>query len=489
MPAARVRPGDIEPVRSRSLHMIAMAALVALVPARASMAQSPSAPRRDPDAFVNQQRTVDERVRRDIDEQLGASAHNAFDWGGWYSSYLFLYDDGVESSRTFRRSDLRVWGRLTLDDGAHEFYVRPRASYLDFNSGDSYDGNDNDLEGPNLERGYYRLDLARAFRGGTGARNRNLLITIGRDVVRFGNGVTLSAPLDHVSLLGTIGDWSLEALAGRSVGSTQEFDLSRSATRSHRDFLGAQLRYRRPEKHDPFLYVLYQKDRNSERTWRPLQRFDYDSLYTGIGSTGELVRRLRYETEFVIEAGESYGDRRFLKPNDILAYAFQAQLEYLFPGERRTRASVEYLFGSGDGDRVLSPTNSIGGNTRDFDDSGFVAFGFRDTGLAFAPRYSNLHMWRAGGSFYPWPKDRLLAQLELGADAYLFHKHHGDGAVSDPTADLRSGYLGWEVDCYANWQVTHDLAWTTRLGAFFPGSAFDDRTTRTFLLMGMTWSF
>ena len=40
-----------------------------------------------------------------------------------------------------------------------------------------------------------------------------------------------------------------------------------------------------------------------------------------------------------------------------------------------------------------------------------------------------------------------------------------------------------------NWRVDADLAWTARLGAFFPGKAFSDRTTRTVLLVGMTWSF
>jgi hypothetical protein len=61
--------------------------------------------------------------------------------------------------------------------------------------------------------------------------------------------------------------------------------------------------------------------------------------------------------------------------------------------------------------------------------------------------------------------------------------------VSDITATEQSGYLGWEMDYYANWQVTNDLFWTVRSGVFFPGSAFSDQTTRTFVLTGFTWSF
>jgi len=65
----------------------------------------------------------------------------------------------------------------------------------------------------------------------------------------------------------------------------------------------------------------------------------------------------------------------------------------------------------------------------------------------------------------------------------------GAAAVSDPTATVQSGYLGWEIDVFANWEITSDLFWTTRYGLFFPGQAFEDRTTRTFLLVGVTWSF
>jgi hypothetical protein len=37
--------------------------------------------------------------------------------------------------------------------------------------------------------------------------------------------------------------------------------------------------------------------------------------------------------------------------------------------------------------------------------------------------------------------------------------------------------------------LTSDLAWTARFGSFFPGKAYSDRTTRTFVLVGVTYSF
>ena len=453
--------------------------------------QDPTPP--DPASFINQQRAADERVRQEFDAQMSTAAEAAFDWGGWYSLNFFAFDDGVESSRTLRRHDLRLWGRLTLDRGAHEFFARTRLSFLDFNTGESYDGNDDDVEGPNLERGIYRFDLRNAL-GATGSllpvpSDANVILAAGRDLVQFGTGMTLATPLDHVALTMSYRDWELTTVAGKTVGSSDDFDLSRNSTRARRNFLGGELRYLGWERHRPFAYALWQRDHNRDEWRATWQNYDYDSSHVGLGSVGQLSDRVRYETEWVFQEGRGYGHRRFLKTNEVEAWAWRNELEYLARGDHKARASIEYLFGSGDPDRLTSPTNSLGGNRFDFSDSSFIGFGFRDTGLAFAPRYTNLHMWRVGGSFYPWPLDERLRRLEVGTDWYLYQKHHASAAISDPTAAVGSGYLGWEMDYYLNWRVTSDLAWTARLGAFFPGDAFEDRTTRTFFLLGMTWSF
>ena len=445
---------------------------------------------RDPDAFLNRQRAIEADLVQRYDAEIGEAGRTVFDWGGWFSSNIMIFDDGVKHSRTFRRHDLRLWGRLTIDDGAHQFYARTRLSFLDFNSGDSYDGNDNDVEGPNLERGIYQFDLAKALRAdGLATPKLNLIVTAGRDLVTFGDGLTLSTPLDHVALRGITPDFDLRVLAGKTVGSSEDFDRSRTATRTRRNFIGGELRYTAPERHEPFVYVLWQRDQNREAIPALLRSFDYDSFYFGLGSTGQLRKGWRYATELVYETGTNYGHRALFSRQDVEAWAFRVELEHLFPGDHRGRASVEYLFGSGDSDRFASPTNTIGGNVGDRTDNSFIAFGYRDTGLSFAPRVTNLHMGRIGASFYPWPNDAELDRLEIGTDWYVFHKHHRDGAVSDPTADLRSGYLGWEMDYFLNWRVTADFAWTARLGAFFPGQAFSDRGTRMFALVGLTWSF
>lgn len=147
------------------------------------------------------------------------------------------------------------------------------------------------------------------------------------------------------------------------------------------------------------------------------------------------------------------------------------------------------MFASGDGDRLLSPTNARGGNYGDRHDTSFVGFGFRNTGLAAAPVRSNIHIWRVGGGLAPLEKIELCRDLEIGTDWFLYHKHHRRGAISDPTAGQFSGYVGWEMDYYVNWRVASDLSWTMRWGAFFPGDAYQDGSMRSFLFTGITWSF
>ena len=482
--------------RRRASAGLATALLLAAGVTSVAFAQDRSAPR-EADPFLQQQRALDRRIDALLAEEDIPARDVFFDYGGWYSAHLLVFDDGVDDDRTLRRHDLRLWSRLTLEGGAHQFFLRVRGSYIDFNTGDAYDGNDDDWEGPNLDRGYYRLDLASALGDPVDRRPpaRNLVLQAGRDLVQLGTGLTLSEPLDHVSLTLSNPRWRLLGLAGQTIGSSADFDQARTADRTNRALFAAELRYQGLDRHEPFAYVLAQRDHQRELRPAFMQAYDYDSLYVGVGARGELLPRLSYRTEWVYETGTSHAERSCWRDTPIRAWAASAELEYFWPGPRRARASLGYVFGSGDADRTLSPTDSGGAPgdgcllSADRTDSSFVGMGYRNTGLALAPRYSNLHVWRAGASAYPWAAHRRWRDLQLGTDWFLFHKHQRAGAISDPTADLGSGYVGWEMDYYANWAVTSDLVWTLRTGLFFPGDAYSDRGPRTSVMLGAVWSF
>jgi hypothetical protein len=449
------------------------------------------APTGPTDAFLARQRALERENDLKLRRDLPMAQKVRVDWGGWYNSYFFLFDDGINSSRTLRQNELRLWASFNADQGIHEGYVRMRMTYNDWNAGDAYTPNEDDLDGPNLERGWYKFDIAKALRGyGAYDAPFDLSIKIGRDLVYAGTGYAIDLPLDHVMLQGEWLDFETTFVVGKTPASTENIDRSRSvADHSNRNFWIIEEKYKGFDRHEPFVYVAWQSDHTSEDPPDYLQNYDYDSRYFGFGSQGELVDNLRYGTEWVIERGHSFGNRRFRHRDEIKAWGFDQRLDYFFHHKTKPVLSFEYMFASGDADRLGSPTDAQGGNRDDYVDNSFVGFGFRDTGLSFAPRLSNLHLWRLGASFRPFPEVEAAKELELGTDWYVYAKHHADAAVSDALADRQSGYLGWEMDYYANYRIVSDLSWTVRFGSFFPGKAFTDRTTRTFLLTGITWSF
>ncbi|MBX3394388.1 MAG: alginate export family protein [Phycisphaerae bacterium] len=450
------------------------------------------APRSDlGSAFLERQRALERENQRRLQESLPAAQKFRVDYGGWFNTYFYMFDDGIESSRTLRQYEGRLWLSFSADEGIHEGYARMRATYNDWNHGDNFFPNHDDLDGPNLERGWYVFDVAKALR-----RDERfdlpveLKFKIGRDLVYAGTGFAIDLPLDHVMIQGEVLHFETTYIAGRTPASTENIDRSRPvADHSNRVFHIIETRYKGWSQHEPFVYVAWQDDHTSEDPPDLLQQYRYDSRYIGWGSTGELIENLRYSSEWVLERGKSYNDQRFMKRSEIKAWGFDQRLDYYFRHRMKPVISAQWMFASGDADRLGSPTNAKGGNRGDHVDNSFVGFGFRDTGLALAPRLSNIHVWRAGGSFRPFPESRFTRDLELGNDFYVFYKHHADAAISDTLADVQSGYLGWEMDYYANWRLTNDLAWTVRFGSFFPGRSFSDQTTRTFLLTGITWSF
>lgn len=446
--------------------------------------------------FINQQRQYEEAVRLQLDRELPASQKVLVDWGGWFSSYVFNFEDGTKE-RTVWREDLRLWGSLSADEGIHQGYVRMQMAYDGWNHGTSYTGEDHDWDFPRLDRGWYQLDLAKMLRKKAGLDVPiDLSVKIGREYAMWGTGYALSMPLDMIQINGGIGPLKIDGLLGRTIHSWDNLDTSRPRPGlSNRYFYGVQTRWTGFARHEPFVYYLWQKDhQNDGDPVLKLQSWRYNSNYLGVGSRGQLFRNWRYSGEIVYENGDSYGNRAITNKDKICAYGWDAQLDYLAPWKTRPVFSLEYMFASGDPDRLFSPSNAVGGNRSGTKDTGFNAFGYRNTGLSFAPDLSNIHIWRAGASFFPLERHRceLLRRLQPGADFFLYHKNKRDAAVSDPLADEQSGFLGWEMDYYVNWRLTSDLAWTIRYGNFFPGAAFSERGEqgyRYFFLTGLTWSF
>jgi hypothetical protein len=410
-------------------------------------------------------------------------------WGGWLDYYAFHYDDGIQSSRFVQRPSLALWTRLRLDDGAHEIFARARLRYTWFERGDEID-RQQDWWGPNFDQAWYQIDVNKAFRLGSPSDPLQLKSRIGRQTVVFGTGYTLDMPMDAVLLDMGIYDLRAQMLFGNTFGSYPNIDASEAVdSHSNRYFYGVQLSYEGWDKHVPFMYALWNHDRTDERPQDWFQEYNYDSFYLGFGARGELMPNLHYWAEGVLESGHSYGDGAFLESDYIESWGWDIGIEKRWTVPTNPRVIAEYMFASGDPDRLYSPTNAVGGNAGDRKDSSFVGFGLRDTGIAAALLNSNLHVWKAGAAFSPLERYKLFRDLEIGTNWFLYCKHHSRGAISDPTADQFENYVGWEMDYFLNWRLSSDLSWTVRWGSFFPGSAYSDRDTRHFVFSGVTWSF
>ncbi len=423
---------------------------------------------------IQQERQVEEQIRTQFAENLPPSQTWQIDAGDWQSFYLFEINDGLKH-RTERSWDNRPWIAGTGDYGTHQFYARLKMTYTDFNAGDSDNGVENDFDGPDADRLWYQFDLGQALK--TYAKTDlpfGLQTKVGRQYVTFGSGYALAMPLDAVLLKTQFNNVEVTGLLGQTVhGMDDIFEPSRPRSgQTDRDISGIEVRYRGPQ-HTPFAYVFWNDDDNRHSFWDGRQAYGYDSFYSGFGSMGQLARYLRYSTEIVYEGGHSAGDNATSSSDPINALGFDALLSYVLPNKYQPNFDLEYMFASGDGDRRNSPIDPIGGNTSGVDSS-FIGMGYRDTGLSFAPRLTNIHIWRIGASALPFTNTGTLRRLRVGTDWFLYAKNKETGAVSDFTADQQAGYLGWEMDYYVNYQITQELATTARYGVFFPGDAFSD---------------
>jgi hypothetical protein len=449
------------------------------------------------DNMSQRERLLDEPFRLVMDEQVPTAKRTLFDWGGWFrSSYWYLderVDRGMDNgsgSRGLRRQQLRLWGNLNIDQ-VHQFYARTRLDYLDWNHGSSLDHNDSDWEGADLERGWYRFQLSQMQNAyNQESSDYDFWVKIGRQYVEFGNGLSLSVPLDAVLASAYYQDWQLTGLLARSIPSSKNIDRSvPDNTKESRNYWGVQLNYLGLPDHTPFVYYFSQDDQDAGMV-RLDQTFGYDSQYLGLGSRGRFFHRdLQYSCEMVAECGKSYafsneGDRQ-----NIHAWAFDSELRYLIPDRRFSQLSLGYLLTSGDSDRNESPTNTLGGNRAHTTDTSFSGWGFRDTGLVLAPRPSNLGAIRLGASTFPMNETNMFEKLQIGSNLFLYHKQQAGGAASDTLSTENSSYLGSEVDLYANWQITTDVALAVHYGVFMPGDSFSTQKARQMFFTGMTLSF
>ena len=488
-------------------HMKRMLAGIAccLCAAAGALAETPAdntaASQLQVDRFERQLEQLQTDLRLRVDQDIPVADRAVFDYGGYFSpSYLSLVDPKGET-HALRQYDLVGYASVNLD-GANEFFARGRAAFRDFNQGETFENGQNFRQRLTLERAYYRFDLARAVAAyGGQAVNYNVVVTAGRQLALWANGLTLDEEIDGATVSLSQGPLSLDLVAGVTPKDITDFDVSRPAFESdtERGFYGTMLSVKAGAQ-KLFAYALVQRDYNGNQ---PAiingisTRFRYDSYYLGLGAAGPLSDELLYGVESAFEGGHGLSNS-FLPPvaqptpvsqsdDPIQAFALDARLDYLFHDARRSRLSAELVLASGDSDRLVT-NSTFGGNKPGTTDNAFNGFGLLNTGLAFAPPASNLAMVRIGTSTFPLPDRSPFTQLQIGADLLVFNKLDRFGPIDEATNNSR--YLGIEPDFFLTWPITTDLTLSVRYGVFFPGAAIEGfRGARNFVYTGLTYAF
>jgi hypothetical protein len=398
-----------------------------------------------------------------VDTSLSVMERTQLDIGGSLAYTSVWLDDARDNSRRLVNPELILYARGNID-GAHGFFARARATYRAYSEGDSFDARGDSFAEPVFDRYWYEFDLRRARKAYQAQdMEGNFNAKIGRFFLDWGTGLALSETL--YALRPTIEfskQFRIEGLVSITPDHTTDFDASRLAfdRKTRRAYFGLLANYTFATGDEVFAHVLRMEDRNDSQQARlgflnPVD-FERNATYVGIGGRGQWGDNWLYMTEVVGQFGTSASDPLAgpQTDEDLRAWAGRFQVTYALRDQNLSRLQAEVLVASGDGDRSVS-TDTVGGNAPGTTDTAFNALGFA---------------------------------IQLGADAISSFKYNTRGGIDEFTTDDR--YLGSELNAYANWRITSDLAATVRYGIFLPGDAIaGSKAARHFLLLGVTLSF
>jgi len=431
------------------------------------------------------EREIRDRLEQDVPSKQAA----LIEYGGFYIPSYAEYTDIDDGMAHVTRQDMRLWMQAQFDD-IHRVFARLKFDYTDYAAGDAHGFRSHDFNGPDLDIGYYELDLSGAmekyFDQTWPAR---IKIRGGRQFVEVGRGIALSDTLDVGSFDVETKDLLFTAFAGRTPTGREDIDRSMPGyDHTRRTFYGMEARYRGIERHEPYYFLVWQRDWSNEKPDNPNQDYRYSSHYHGIGSRGEVCPNLLYNLENIWEFGRSSANGQEGDREHIRGYAFDSQLDYYVPCDLKPILSVEYAYASGDGDRQSATTSTLG-NTIGTHDTAFLGFGYINSGLALGSRFTNLQFVRLGGRITAYENKATFGRIDLGVNLYFQYKTDHDGPISDARATTTSSNIGKEVDTYVEWRILSDLALSVHYGRFKPGAAYVNGDARDFLFTALTFSF
>ncbi len=431
----------------------------------------------------DQKKFLEEERRQEMDERPRPEADRLqpllWDAGGWvHAEFDYLNDRPERNTRSVRYADLRLWGELRIDN-IYTAYLRLQTDYTDFNRGDQFAGDDDNVfRSPHVDQAYLEADWTEARRG--------ILVRAGREFVSLGSGLLYNDVAYAIQGTYLADNWGVRGWVAASRPHGDDIDRSLPNSRdSHRGFLGIEADYLLSGDHRAYAMLMVERDFNREHN--PSQNWDYNAEYIGLGARGTFTPGLGYSAEAILEFGTT-GGAGSNRTDPIFAEAVLLTLDYHFSGILQPMILFQYMFGSGDADRG-NPTDVATGNRPGTNDTGFLGFGFVQTGFSLFPRVSNIHIVRFGGSLRPLADTETFHKLEVGTYVYYYRKAAHQEMISDSQSFVNNADIGEEVDLLLRWRIFSDLGFTVNYGLFFPGKAYLEDRPRNFLSIGLTYSF
>ncbi len=469
----------------------------------------------------------------------GALQDVEFDFGGFLSAtYYHLREDRsfeanvandpidpTEKTRVFRMFDLKLWANLVYKD-THQLYFRPMANITDYNNGDEYrytsgfTMEENDLNWPRLDVGYYYGDITRALNI---TEIGQLRFKAGRDYISVGEGLAMDIRGDGGIMEYSLGDFAFDTFMVRSIYSEDSYNRTHPDMGHNKNlFSGFELRQKFADELEVFGYSVWLLDKNKKQySYDPNIQgllppntddpgmYQYDSRYHGAGFRGQVGAGLTYYTEYTVQYGDQYSNMGVFVPpptpanitvstkDEIEAHAFQAGADYVFtttPTE--PQLGVQFIFGSGDHDSGITTDSytkqglARRGNLPGTRDNTYFSYGFIETGYAFFPLVSNIEIWKIELNNTPIKDHAVLGDIETGIKYFKYRRHQSSGGISDRAADKIGSDLGYEIDFSVNWRPYSDFMISAQYGLFRPDSAsFTDTTPRAYASVGFMLYF
>jgi len=436
-------------------------------------------------AAQDQQKFLEEERRREMDERarLNADLHQPFLWdaGGWFrGEFVYLEDPPDKSERTLRHYELRLWAEARIEK-RYTLYLRLQTDYRDFNSGDQFEGDDDDEFRPAyVDQAWAEADWS--------SDSEEFVVRAGREFLALGRGLLFNQVAYGLEATYASGRFGARAFGAHSI--VHEDDIDRSFPGnddSRRAFAALELNAMVSAWHRAYLAALLERDLNDEDPEVAVQDWEYHANYLALGARGSVAGDLGYAAEGIFQFGTSVASGS-TQEEDIRAFALFLTLDYRPGGDLSPYLSLDYMYGSGDSDRN-SVTDAALGNAPGTDDEGFLAFGFVQTGFSLFPRVSNIHIVRLGGSLHPLASAEAFRFLELGGYLYLYRKAEEGAPISDPESVRDDADVGVEFDLFLRWRIASDVGLSVNWGYFKPGDAYLEDDGRDFFSAGLTYSF